>query len=115
MRLFEGTPFDIPPTCDRCNALLADCKCAPLPEEEAPRVPPSKQTATVSLQKRKYGKQVTCVIGLDLRDAREVLVSLKNKLGTGGTVKDEVVEVQGAHVDKAARVLEEIGYRVKRK
>ncbi len=33
-RLFAGTPFDRPPTCERCGKLVEDCACPP-PEPEA--------------------------------------------------------------------------------
>ena len=50
MRLFEGTPFDRPPTCERCGQLESNCTCPPL---APPRIPPEKQTARLSVEKRK--------------------------------------------------------------
>ena len=60
MRLFEGTPFDIPPTCERCKNPEAECDCPP---EEPQRVwvEPHKQQAQVTVEKRKKGKIVTVV------------------------------------------------------
>ena len=80
MRLFEGTEFDIPPRCDRCNELEADCQCEPLPE---PKLPPDEQTATVRTEKRKRGKLVTLVQGLNATDCDlvELLTTLKNHCG----------------------------------
>lgn len=115
MRLFAGTPFDIPPTCDRCGVLEADCKCPPLSKPPATRTPPERQTAKLAVEKRKKGKVVTVVRGLPAaeNDLPDVLTRLKNACGAGGAVKDDELEIQGAHLDRAAEVLRGIGYRVK--
>ena len=61
MRLFEGTEFDRPPRCDVCGQLEADCQCPPPPPL---RIPPEKQTAKISVERRKKGKTVTVIRGL---------------------------------------------------
>ena len=111
MRLFEGIPFDIPPKCDRCGKLEADCAC---PTLKPPTVPPEKQTARILVEKRKRGKVVTIIRGL-VKDASlaELLTALKTSCGTGGTVKDGELELQGNHCERAGNVLREAGYRVK--
>ena len=111
MRLFEGTPFDIPPKCDDCGELEADCKCPPKPPE---RVPPEKQTAKIRVEKRKRGKMVTVVRGLSLDDLPELLTHLKNTCGAGGTIKDDAIEIQGEHPDRVDNALSQKGYRTKR-
>lgn len=113
MRLFEGTEFDIPPRCERCNELESDCECPSPPEPEAPRVEPGKQTAKVFSESRRGKKVVTIVKDLDERDLRELLTKLKDTLGTGGTMKDGRVELQGDRVDRAREFLKQLGYRVK--
>ena len=112
MRLFAGTPFDRPPTCDRCGKLESDCDCLPLP---APRIPPAQQTARLSIEKRKKGKVVTVVRGLPAEgnDLPELLRQLKSQCGAGGTIQDDCVEIQGEHVERIRAALSEIGYRVK--
>ena len=112
MRLFEGTEFDVPPRCDRCNELESDCQCEPIPE---PKLPASEQTARVSTEKRKRGKSVTLVTGLrdSECDLQELVTTLKGHCGAGGTLKSETIEIQG---DQAARVrqkLSELGFKVK--
>ena len=112
MRLFEGTPLDRPPRCERCGELEEECPCPPLPP---PRIPPQRQTARLSVEKRKKGKTVTVVRGLadEGNDLPELLTVLKARCGAGGTVKDDVLEIQGNHLDRIRSLLGEIGYRVK--
>lgn len=44
----------------------------------------------------------------------ELATKLKTRLGTGGTVKDGRIEIQGDHRDRIIEELEGLGYRVKR-
>lgn len=113
-RLFAGTPFDIPPRCDRCGELVEDCQCAP----EEPRrelVEPSKQTARVRVDLRKHKRKMTVVWGLDPEgnDLDELLSRLKSACGAGGSLQREQIEIQGDHLDRVRSVLRQIGYRVK--
>jgi translation initiation factor 1 len=43
-----------------------------------------------------------------------LLKLLKTKLGTGGTLKDDDIEIQGDHRDKIVAILKELGYQAKR-
>lgn len=112
MRLFEGTQFDRPPRCEKCEKLEADCNCPPEPE---PFTPAEKQTAKLSKQKRKKGKVVTVIAGLlDEGEAlQELLTKLKTACGAGGTIKDGNLEIQGEHFDRVRDELTKMGYRVK--
>ena len=115
MRLFAGTPWDRPPTCDRCGKLAADCLCEPLPPPPPESIPPDQQTAQLSLEKRKKGKLVTLVQGLPGRgnDLPALLTRLKSECGAGGTLRDDVLELQGDHRQRASDVLRKLGYGVK--
>jgi predicted translation initiation factor SUI1 len=66
--------------------------------------------------KGRRGKGVTTVSDLPLDGAglRELAATLKQRCGTGGTVKDGRIEIQGDQRDRLAAVLEGMGYRVKR-
>lgn len=112
MRLFEGTPFDIPPRCERCEELEADCTCEPLPP---PRLDPQKQTANVKLEKRKRGKIVTVVSGLPEggNDLPDLLSQLKTHCGAGGALKNATLEIQGDQLSRVQQKLEQIGFKVK--
>ncbi|MCA9216037.1 MAG: translation initiation factor [Planctomycetales bacterium] len=115
-RLFEGMPFDIPPTCDRCGEREETCTCPPEPEPQKEYLAPESQTARLSVEKRKKGKVVTVVSGLDPdgTDFADLLTKLKNACGAGGTVKNDTIEIQGKHIDRARETLERIGYKVKK-
>ena len=112
MRLFAGTPFDRPLRCEQCGELEEDCNCPP---EPPPRIPPGQQTARLAVEKRKKGKLVTVVRGLNAEgnDLPELLTLLKSSCGAGGTLKEDVLEIQGDQLDCIREALEKIGYRVR--
>jgi translation initiation factor 1 len=43
-----------------------------------------------------------------------LLKLLKTRLGTGGTLKDDTIEIQGDHRDAIVEVLKELGYQAKK-
>lgn len=67
-------------------------------------------------RKGRGGKTVTVIEGLQLsaKDSEKLLKHLKTKLGTGGTVKDSWIEIQGDHIDAVMAELAGLGYRPKR-
>lgn len=98
--------------CPACRQPVAQCQCAQLKT-----VPAGDGIARVQREtKGRGGKAVTVVRGLAL-DA-EALVALAKRLkaacGSGGTVKDGQIEVQGEHGDKIVAVLQAEGFKVKR-
>ena len=109
-RLFAGTPWDRPPRCERCGALETDCQCPP------PKIPPNQQTARISLEKRKKGKQVTVIRGLSAtgNDLPGLLTELKTACGAGGTLNDDTLEIQGDHRERVDELLRASGYKVSR-
>jgi len=97
--------------CPDCRQPVASCIC------KAQAIPKTDGVVRVSLQtKGRGGKSVTLVKGLPL-DA-EALAALARQLraacGSGGTVKDGVVEVQGDHVTTIMAALQKQSYNVKR-
>ena len=62
------------------------------------------------------GKGVTVVFDLNLDEAKlnELAATLKNRCGTGGTVKDGRIEIQGDLRTRVTEELERLGYKVKR-
>lgn len=59
------------------------------------------------------GKTVTVVRGIPPRELTTVASDLKRRCGSGGAVKDGVVEIQGDHRPKVVAHLEAQGYTVK--
>ena len=103
---------DVGRTCPECRQALAHCVCKankPLPTGDG-WVRVQRET------KGRGGKAVTLVKGLPLSDADMAALAkqLKTACGSGGTVKDGVLEVQGDHVDKVLAWLAQRGHKVKR-
>ena len=111
--MLAGTIFDRPPHCERCDLPEDQCEC-PAPETP-PDLPPDKQTARLSIEKRKRGKTVTIVQGLAAadNDLQELLKKLKSHCGAGGCLQDEAIEIQGNQLERLKPELKKIGYRVK--
>jgi translation initiation factor 1 len=65
--------------------------------------------------KGRGGKSVTLVKKLVLsdHDLKELATKLKQLSGSGGTVKDGMIEIQGEHREKIAEALKKMGYQVK--
>ncbi len=98
--------------CPRCRRPVRDCTCgtgaAPKPGSGPVRV--GRET------KGRAGKGVTVVTGVPLAgEALEALAKeLKRRCGSGGTVKDGVIEIQGDHRDLLVAELQKKGWNVKR-
>jgi translation initiation factor 1 len=62
------------------------------------------------------GKTVTVIRGLELDAAgfKTLLKTLKSRIGSGGTAKDGIVELQGDQVELVLELLSKEGYRPKR-
>lgn len=78
---------------------------------------PAKSRTIVRLDRKgRGGKSVTIIEGLQIsvEDSEKLLKQLKAKLGTGGTVKNGALEIQGDHCDAVTAELTIIGYRPKR-
>lgn len=92
---------------------------APEPDmESAEQVEPGNQLLYISLdRKQRAGKSVTLIEGFaGPEDQLEALgKALKTRCGTGGTVKDGCILIQGDVREKAIAFLLEKGYKTKRK
>jgi translation initiation factor 1 len=66
--------------------------------------------------KGRKGKGVTVITGipLDTGQLKQVAKTLKQKCGSGGTVKSGTIEIQGDHRDVLMAELKAMGYTVKR-
>ncbi|TAN45422.1 MAG: translation initiation factor [Nitrospirae bacterium] len=89
----------------------------PVEKNLRPTMDPSSQRVIVRLDRKgRGGKSVTLIEGLQLpADHREALLKkLKSALGTGGTLKDTVLEIQGDRCDVIIAILTEMGHKPKR-
>ena len=95
-------------TCARCGRSPCVCQTVDLP--------PKQQTAYVKRDRKgRAGKTVTVIYGLQHSAAsyKELLTMLKTTCGTGGTIKEGELEIQGDQRDKVAEKLRQLGYKVK--
>lgn len=79
--------------------------------------PPGSQAIRVELdRKSRGGKSVTLLSGFELTPAtlQTLAKQLKSRCGSGGTVRERTIEIQGDHRDTVAAELAKLGYKVKR-
>lgn len=100
--------------CPACRHPLASCQCAALRSRLATA---GDGIARVRRETGgRGGKTVTTVAGLLLDAVALAALSkrLKTACGTGGTVKDGVIELQGSHCDAVLELLAKEGFTSKR-
>lgn len=79
-------------------------------------MPPQQQTIYLHRESSgRGGKAVTLVKNLVLSndEMKSLAKKLKQECGTGGTIKDDVIEMQGEQREKIAALLRTLGYKVK--
>ena len=103
--------------CPHCGLPQRKCACRKNPRGAGRDAPVGDGVVRVRREKKgRKGKTVTTVAGVPLAgDAlRELAGELKRSCGSGGSLKDGVIEIQGDHCDALVRELGERGYTVKR-
>lgn len=98
--------------CPACRKTVAACICKSL----KPQAPADGTVRVLRETKGRAGKGVTLVKGVPLSgEALSALgKQLKTACGSGGTIKDGVIEVQGDHCERVVELLTAQGYKVKR-
>ena len=67
----------------------------------------------ITTVKRAYGKKVTLVSGFDkTTNVKKIAKLLKSQCATGGTVKNNVIELQGDQIRRVTTILEKEEYQV---
>ncbi len=91
--------------CSTCGLPQELCMCEEIAREQ--------QQIKIYVVKRRYGKSVTIVTGIDAGDIDidELARKLKTKCAAGGTVKDGNIELQGEHKKKVHLALESMGFK----
>jgi translation initiation factor 1 len=83
---------------------------------ERPEVPPQQQNLKIQASRKgRGGKTVTEITGwqASAETLQQVTKQLKNQCGTGGTCKEESIEIQGDHRQKILEILTKLGYKCK--
>lgn len=98
--------------CPGCARPVDLCTC----KQQAPAPKTDGIVRVCRETKGRKGKGVTVVtgLGLDGEDLRKLAKELKARCGSGGTVKDHTIEIQGDHRDLLMDLLKAKGYTVKR-
>ncbi|HET8909994.1 MAG TPA: translation initiation factor Sui1 [Ktedonobacteraceae bacterium] len=113
-RLVYSTDSGRVTTCPNCNLPFKQCRC------DRPQQATSKKSDGIVRimrdRKGRGGKTVTVITGVQGSDEERTSLAqqLKKLCGTGGTVKDGLIEIQGDHCDKIQTKLSDLGYKVKR-
>ncbi len=94
--------------CSKCGLPKDLCICEEVAKEQ--------QFIFIKVGKRRYGKEVTTIEGLDGNEINleELAKFLKSKLACGGTIKNGVIELQGNHVNKVKDLLVKKGFNPER-
>ncbi len=96
--------------------MAAICNLCGLPDELCicQEIAKEQQKAVISTVRRRYGKMVTIVEGIDdtAIDINQLTKILKSSCASGGTVKGRTIELQGEHKKRASQVLKKNGYQV---
>ena len=92
--------------CPKCGLPKEICVCEEIAREQ--------QNITVAVDKRRYGKMMTVVDGLNPHDLDldSLISNLKSICACGGAIKEGKIELQGDHRSKVKEALEKLGFIV---
>jgi len=99
--------------CPKCKKPIAGCACS----KSTATLPSGDGVVRVGREtKGRKGKGMTLITGVPLPtdELKKLAKELKQKCGTGGTLKDGVIEIQGDHRDVLIEMLKAKGWTVKR-
>ncbi|MDJ0588705.1 MAG: translation initiation factor [Pleurocapsa sp. MO_226.B13] len=85
-------------------------------ERAVPDLPPNQQDLRIQATRSgRKGKTVTVITGFQHspETLSKLLKQLKAKCGSGGTVKENSLEIQGEHKQKLLEILTQLGYKAK--
>ncbi|MFY0656633.1 MAG: translation initiation factor Sui1 [Neptunomonas phycophila] len=101
-------------TCSDCRQPNSECQCQDLADDQ--RL--ASLDGIVRIRREtsgRKGKGVTTITGVPVAEAqlKKLTKQLKQQCGTGGSLKDGVIEIQGDHREKIKGLLETQGFTVK--
>ena len=85
-------------------------------ERAVQELPPNQQNVRVQASRKgRKGKTVTVISGFQTQPETlaKLLKQLKTQCGSGGTVKDDTIEIQGDRTQKLVEILIQLGYKAK--
>lgn len=85
-------------------------------ERPEPDLPPNQQQVRIQASRSgRKGKTVTEITGFQCSSETlgKLLKQLKTQCGSGGTLKEHSLEIQGDHRDKILQILTQLGYKAK--
>ena len=102
--------------CPRCKLPVAECSCRAAARATDAAAGGDAVVRVRRETKGRHGKTVTTVSGIPLPPAelKALARDLKRRCGTGGSLKQGVLEIQGDHCQLLIQELRELGYTVKR-
>jgi len=102
--------------CPSCGQQTPKCICKKKKTVKKQSIYPNDGIVRIRREvKGRKGKTVTAVFGVSLNDKKlqQFAKTLKRKCGTGGTVKDGVIIIQGDHRETLLKEIKQQGYTVK--
>lgn len=101
-------------TCPGCREPAEQCRCEELAQQQRLETMDGVVRIRRETSGRK-GKGVTTLSGIALPEAelKHLAKTLKKRCGTGGSVKEGVIEIQGDQREILKQELSALGYRVK--
>ena len=99
----------------KCQSPVFACRCKKKRPETKSQIKPDGTIRIRREVKGRKGKTVNTITGFDLENnsLSDISKQLKQHCGTGGSVKDDVVIIQGDHRDTIKGLLAGKGYKVK--
>jgi len=90
--------------CPKCGLPKELCVCETIAKKD--------QQITIKIEKRKFGKLITVIEGIEAKDidVKDLAKKLKSKLACGGTAKDGKIELQGSHAKRVKEILIALGF-----
>jgi translation initiation factor 1 len=85
-------------------------------ERPIEELPPNQQNVRIQASRKgRGGKTVTVITGFQAKPETlaALLKDLKAQCGSGGTLKDQILEIQGDHTQKLLELLVKKGYKAK--
>ena len=102
--------------CPSCGNPTAKCTCKKKKAKTKQQVYPNDGIVRIRREvKGRKGKTVTAIFGvpLDDKELKSFAKTLKSRCGTGGTVKEGIIIIQGDHRETLLQEIKKQGYTVK--